>query len=160
MKRLFALVLTLFIWFSIVPAASAENASLVPCSESPAFQERMKSSPDSYYFNKPFEAYAQHELCGEDGLPHLVLDRLDRAGDVLLPIGIFLYVAGLIGWTGRSYLRATKKGPSPEQKEIFIDLPLALQSVLKGLTWPALAVQELLSGELTAKEGDIPVSPR
>jgi photosystem I subunit 3 len=160
MQRLFALVLTLFIWFSIVPTASAANTALVPCSESPAFQERMKNSPNNYYFNKPFEAYAQHELCGPDGLPHLVLDRLDRATDVLVPISLFLYIAGFIGWSGRSYLRESRKGASPEQKEIFIDLPLAIQSMLKGLAWPLAAVQELISGDLTAKDDEIPISPR
>lgn len=160
MQRLFPLVLTVFIWLSIIPAASAANTNLVPCNESPAFQERMRSAPDTYFFDKPFEAYAQNEFCGPDGLPHLVLDRLDRATDVLVPIGIFLYVAGFIGWSGRAYLQATKKDAAPELKEIFIDLPLAIQSLLKGLTWPALAVQELISGTLTAKDEEIPISPR
>ncbi|MGB5963252.1 MAG: Photosystem I reaction center subunit III [Coleofasciculaceae cyanobacterium] len=160
MKQLFALVLTVLIWFSIVPVAAAENTSLVPCKDSPAFLARMKQAPDGYYFDKPYEAYSEYLLCGEEGLPHLTLDRLSLAVDVAIPFSIFLYVAGFIGWSGRSYLIAARKDKSPEQKEIFIDMPMAIQSITKGLLWPLLAVQELLTGQLTVKEEEIPISPR
>jgi photosystem I subunit III len=160
MKQLFALVLTLLIWFSIIPTAAAENTSLVPCKDSPAFLARMKKAPDGYYFDKPYEAYSKYLLCGDEGLPHLTLDRLSLAVDVAIPFSIFLYVAGFIGWSGRSYLIAARKETSPEMKEIFIDLPLAIQSVIKSLLWPLLALQELLSGQLTVKEEEIPISPR
>ena len=159
-RLLFTLAIALVIWCSVTPTASAANNTLVPCSKSPAFQARMKNAPDTYYFNKPFKAYAKYELCGTDGLPHLPLDRLDRATDVLVPIGLFLYVAGFIGWSGRSYLRATKSASDPEMKEIFIDLPLALQSITKAVLWPLLALQEFLSGDLTARDEEIPISPR
>jgi len=159
-QLLFALAIAFVIWGSTIPTASAANNTLVPCSKSPAFQARMKNAPDTYYFNQPFKAYAKYELCGPDGLPHLPLDRLDRATDVLAPIGLFLYVAGFIGWSGRSYLRATKSASDPEMKEIFIDLPLALQSIAKAVLWPLLALQEFLSGDLTARDEEIPISPR
>ncbi|MGL4617647.1 Photosystem I reaction center subunit III [Chroococcidiopsis sp.] len=159
-RLLFTLAIAFVIWGSTIPTASAANSTLVPCSKSPAFQARMKNAPDTYYFNKPFKAYAKYELCGTDGLPHLPLDRLDRATDVLVPIGLFLYVAGFIGWSGRSYLRATKSASDPEMKEIFIDLPLALQSISKAVLWPVLALQEFLSGDLTARDEEIPISPR
>ncbi|MGH2413586.1 MAG: Photosystem I reaction center subunit III, partial [Microcystaceae cyanobacterium] len=97
--------------------------------------------------------------CGEEGLPHLPLS-LNRAVDIAIAYGIFFYIAGFIGWSGRSYLQAANKSKTPEMMEIFIDIPLAIQSVVKGLLWPVLALQELLSGQLTADDKEIPISPR
>jgi photosystem I subunit 3 len=148
------------IWFSIIPAALAMNTTLVPCKESPVFMERMKNSPDTYYFDKPFRAYSSELLCGEDGLPHLPLDRPSRAIDIAIPFAIFFYFAGFVGWSGRAYLISSKKSANPEQLEIFIDLPLAIQSLVQGLLWPLLAIKEFLSGELTVADDQIPVSPR
>lgn len=159
MKRLLALVLILAIWFTLVPAAWAQTSHLVPCKDSPAYQERMKKAPDNYYFNKPGKAYAEYLLCGEDGLPHLALS-FDRAGDIAIAFGIFFYFAGFVGWSGRSYLQVSNQSKNPEQMEIFIDIPLAIQSFAKGLLWPVLAFQELVTGQLTAKDSEIPVSPR
>jgi photosystem I subunit 3 len=45
-------------------------------------------------------------------------------------------------------------------KEVIIDVPRALPIMLSGFTWPLAAIKEFLSGELTAKEEEIPVSPR
>ncbi|MDZ7959207.1 MAG: Photosystem I reaction center subunit III [Aulosira sp. DedQUE10] len=159
MKRIFALILVIFLWLNVVPTALAENTILVPCAESPAFIERVQNAPDSYYTTKPLKAYSQL-LCGEDGLPHLVLDRLSLAIDVLIPITIFLYIAGWIGWTGRSYLRAIQKLGSQEEKEIFIDLPLFIKSMALAFVWPASALQEFQSGDLVAKDEEIPISIR
>jgi photosystem I subunit III len=39
-------------------------------------------------------------------------------------------------------------------------LNLALPLMATGFAWPAAALKELLSGELTAKDSEIPVSPR
>jgi photosystem I subunit III len=158
--RLLMLMFILMIAFSTVPAALAANTALVPCQESTAFQARQKSAPDNYYYTRPFELYSSELLCGDDGLPHLPLDRLDRAVDVFIPIALFLYVAGFIGWSGRAYLQVANESESPAEKEIFIDLPLAIQSLFKGLLWPLLSLQELLSGKLTAKDSEISVSPR
>lgn len=160
MKRLFfALLLASFLWMNFVPVAIAENTTLVPCKESPAFVERMENAADSYYTTKPLQAYSQL-LCGEDGLPHLVLDRLNLAFDVMLPITMFLYIAGWIGWSGRSYLIAIRKEGAGEEKELFIDIALFISCMLKALMWPMLAIKELLSGELVAKDDEIPISIR
>lgn len=160
MKRIFfALLLTSFFWINFIPTALAENTTLVPCKDSPAFIERMQNAPDSYYTTKPFQAYSQL-LCGEDGLPHLVLDRLNLAFDVMAPITMFLYIAGWIGWSGRSYLIAIRKEGAGEEKELFIDVALFVSCMLKALMWPLLAVKELLSGELVAKDDEIPISIR
>jgi len=164
MRRLFALVLVLCLWIGFTPIASADVAGLVPCKDSPAFQKRAatarNTTADPTSGQQRFERYSQ-ALCGEDGLPHLVVDgRLDRAGDFLIPSALFLYIAGWIGWVGRSYLIAARKSGEATEKEIVIDVPLAITCMLPGVLWPLLAVKELLSGELTAADGDITVSPR
>ena len=82
------------------------------------------------------------------------------ADDFLIPSLLFLYIAGWIGWVGRAYLIAIRKEANPEMKEVIIDVPLALKFMLTGFTWPLAAIKEFLSGELTAKEEEIPVSPR
>ncbi|MEH2184104.1 Photosystem I reaction center subunit III [Nostoc sp.] len=159
MKRVFALILGIFLWLNIAPTALAENTILVPCAESSTFVERVQNAADSYYTTKPLKAYSRL-LCGEDGLPHLVLDRFSLALDVLIPIVIFLYIAGWIGWTGRSYLRAIQKLGSQEEKEIFIDVPLFVKCMILAFLWPASAVQEFLSGDLVNKDEEIPISIR
>lgn len=165
MRRLLALIFAICIWLNFAPAASAGDVSgLVPCSESPAFQARAANARTTNYDpqsgEKRFERYAQ-ALCGPEGLPHLIVDgRLDRAGDFLIPSILFLYIAGWIGWVGRAYLQSIKKEANPEYKEIQIDVPRALALMLSGFTWPLAAVKELLTGELIAKEEEIPISPR
>ena len=133
MKRLyFALILASYLWMNFVPVALAENTTLIPCKDSPAFIERMQNAPESYYTTKPFQAYSRL-LCGEDGLPHLVLDRLNLAFDVVVPIAMFLFIA---------------------------DLALFVSCMVKALMWPMLAIKEFLSGELVAKDDEIPISIR
>lgn len=164
MRRLFALVLVLCLWIGFTPIASADVAGLVPCKDSPAFQKRAaaarNTTADPTSGQQRFERYSQ-ALCGEEGLPHLIVDgRLDRAGDFLIPSVLFLYITGWIGWVGRAYLIAARKSGDATEKEIVIDVPLAIKCMLPGVLWPLLAVKELLSGELTAADSDITVSPR
>ena len=166
MRRLFALVLVFGVWLTFVPPAQAQQVNLVRCSDSPAFIQRAKAARDTtsdpQSGEKRFERYAQ-AMCGPEGLPHLIVDgRLDRVGDFTIPGILFLYIAGWIGWVGRSYLQAIKKkyASETEIKEVVIDVPLALPLALSGFTWPLAAVKELLSGELTAKDEEIPISPR
>jgi photosystem I subunit III len=146
----------------LIPAnpVLAASVHLTPCRDSAAFQQRKSIAPEGYYYTRPFESYSSELLCGEDGLPHLPLDRLDRAVDVFIPIALFLYIAGFIGWSGRKYLQAANRAQKPEELEIFIDLKLAIAAFSQGLLWPLLALKELLSGELTAKAEEISVSPR
>jgi photosystem I subunit 3 len=163
LKVLWILIAPVFVitfWLGTLSPAYAVNNTLVPCQESPAFQQRMKNAPNTYYFDKPFEVYSTELLCGEDGLPHLPLDRPARAVDVAIPFGIFFYVAGFIGWSGRAYLQSANKAKNPEELEIFINIPLALRSFAQGLLWPVLAIKEFVSGELIAKDNEISVSPR
>jgi photosystem I subunit 3 len=165
MRRLFALILAICLWFNFAPSAKALGADLVRCGESPAFQARIESArnttSDPESGRKRLERYSQ-AYCGPEGLPHLLVDgRLDRAGDFLIPSILFLYIAGWIGWVGRAYLQTIKKeGGDVELKEVIIEVPKALPIMLSGFTWPVAALQELLSGQLTAKDEEIPISPR
>ena len=100
-------------------------------------------------------------LCGSEGLPHLIADgRWNHAGDFMLPGLLFIYITGWIGWVGRSYLQAIAATSKPTEKEIIIDIPLAIKFSLSGFTWPLAAIQELTSGRLLASNDDITVSPR
>jgi photosystem I subunit III len=161
MRRLFALILAVALWVGFVPTAPAHAYNLTPCSESAAFAQRAAASKSATAAQR-FDFYAKSGLlCGDDGLPHLIPDgSLPHAGEFLIPSILFLYIAGWIGWVGRSYLQATKKSSSPEQNEIIIDVPLAVKSALTGFAWPLAAIKELTTGELTAKDAEIPVSPR
>jgi photosystem I subunit 3 len=161
MRRLFALILVLSLWFGFAPAQPAHAYNLKPCSESAEFAQRAKSSI-SPTAPQRYEAYAKAGLlCGEDGLPHLIWDgSLAHAGESLIPSVLFLYIAGWIGWVGRMYLQTIKKGSNPEEKEIIIDVPLAVRCSLTGFAWPLMALKEFTTGELTAKDNEIPIAPR
>ncbi len=163
MKRLFALILAFTLWFNFAPAAKADSLShLTPCSESAAFNARVfrntTADPNSGQNRK--ERYSE-ALCGPEGLPHLIVDgRFSHVGDFTIPGVLFLYITGWIGWVGRSYLIDIKKGKNPEMKEVVIDVPLAVSKMLMGFAWPAAALGEFVSGNLTAKDSEITVSPR
>ncbi len=163
MRRLFALVLATFLWFSVAPTLSASAAPsetfLVPCKESPAFQQRMQASQSATAARRA-EAYGDLR-CGSEGLPHLIVDPdYAHLGEFVIPSLLFLLIAGWIGWAGRSYIQAVKKTSNPEQKEIIIDVPLAIKCAISGAFWPLAALKELTTGELTAKDDEIPVSVR
>jgi photosystem I subunit 3 len=164
MRRLLALIFAVTLWFGCATAASADVSTLVPCKDSPAFQQRAKDARDTVGDPRSgenrFERYSDL-LCGPSGLPHLVADgSLSHLDEFTIPGLIFLYIAGWIGWVGRTYLQSVQKEPNPEMREIMIDVPRALPIMLSGFLWPLAAIRELLSGELTAKEEEIPVSPR
>ena len=192
MKRLFALILFISLWFGVsfatTPVAYAADLSfdlLTPCATSSAFQDRLKTEVDGYkvrlanfnagsssaeYLNGKvaqtearFAKYADTGLlCGEDGLPHLITDgRWSHAGEFIIPSLIFLYIAGWIGWVGRAYIIAIRKNPATAfQKEILIDVPLAIKFMLTGFAWPLAALKEFGTGELVAPEHKVTVSPR
>ncbi|MEM6424801.1 MAG: Photosystem I reaction center subunit III [Cyanobacteria bacterium P01_H01_bin.119] len=166
MRQLFALALVVCLWLGCAPSAMAsiagDNVSgLTPCGENPAFQQRAANARNAAAEAR-FEFYGSTSLlCGEDGLPHLVVDGdLAHAGEFLIPGILFLYIAGFIGWSGRSYIIATRDDKKPEEKEIIIDVPLALRCVLAGLAWPVGAFRQFVNGEMFAKDNEITVSPR
>ena len=160
MKQLLASASVVGAWLSLAPAAlAASYSTLTPCGENAAFQARAQAATELSDI-KRFENYAQL-LCGDDGLPHLIVDgNLAHAAEFLIPGVMFLYVAGWIGWVGRKYLQAIKAEGNPEEKEIVIDVPLALKCSLSGFAWPLEAFKQITTGEMFASEAEIPVSPR
>jgi photosystem I subunit 3 len=109
-----------------------------------------------------FAKYAdQGLLCGTDGLPHLIADgRLNHAGELLLPGLGFLYIAGWIGWAGRSYLQFAREAEKPNEAEIIIDVPVALSMMSVGFLWPLESFNELISNKLLVEAEEVTVSPR
>ena len=159
MKKLLPLILAIVLWFTAAPAASADGI-LVKCKDSAAYQEKVASYPNNYYFNEPDRAYGEYLTCGEaDGLPHLVIN-LKNSVDIAIAFSLFFYITGFIGWSGRTYLITISQQKSQEQSEIFISFSEAIPAMSKGLLWPMLAAKELLSGKLTADKNEIYVSPR
>ena len=156
----------------VVGPASADISGLTPCKDSKQFAKREKQSlkklesslklyaPDSApalaiqatmeKTKKRFDNYGkQGLLCGSDGLPHLIVSGDQRHwGEFITPGILFLYIAGWIGWVGRSYLIAIRDEKKPTQKEIIIDVPLATGIIFKGFSWPIAAYREFLNGEL------------
>ncbi|NEO04077.1 MAG: Photosystem I reaction center subunit III [Moorea sp. SIO1F2] len=164
MRRLLALIFAVCVWFCAISPASASLDHLTPCSESAAFQARkaefLNTTANPNSGANRFERYSQ-ALCGDEGYPHLIVDgRFSHMGDFLIPSLLFLYITGWIGWAGRSYLQAIQKGKNPEDKEVIIDVPLAVSKMLMAASWPLLAFKEITTGEMFAKDDEIPVSPR
>ncbi|CAL8412482.1 unnamed protein product [Dictyota dichotoma] len=179
-KSLFIFLITI-----IIPVnAFADVAGLVKCSESAAFTKRLDGSVKKlegrlkkYEPNSPpslaltqqiertknrFDRYSKSELlCGKDGLPHLITDgRFDHAAEFVLPGILFLYISGWIGWVGRAYLNKVSTTANPMEKEIIIDVPMALKIMSSGFIWPVSAWQEFKSGDFLASSSEITVSPR
>ena len=185
MKKIVHMACILVLLFYIYPAKSMANVSgLVLCKDSTAFNKRLKNSVNklevrlSKYdpgtppalalqtqINKTkirFDKYGKSGiLCGQDGLPHLIADgRWNHAGEFMFPGLLFIYITGWIGWVGRGYLQAVSKMNKPTEKEIIIDVPLALKFSVSGFIWPLAAIKEFTSGQLLASNEDITVSPR
>nr|YP_009396308.1 photosystem I reaction center subunit III [Polysiphonia scopulorum]ARW65494.1 photosystem I reaction center subunit III [Polysiphonia scopulorum] len=184
MKKIVISLLFVVVFIFGSQASYAEVSGLVPCKESPAFNKRLTSSikrlesrlskyepntPPALAINEQiqqtqnrFNKYSKAGiLCGTEGLPHLIADgRWNHAGDFMLPGLLFIYITGWIGWVGRGYLQAVSASSKPTEKEIIIDVPLAMKFSLSGFTWPLAALQEFTSGKLLASDDDITVSPR
>ena len=164
--------------------AKAEIAGLTDCGQSEAFQKRLAKTVKKLegrlkkydeasaprlaiqqqieQTKKRFERYSSSNiLCGNDGLPHLITDgRWSHAAEFILPSILFLYITGWIGWVGRKYLQLVSKTSNPTEKEIIIDVPLAISIMTSGFLWPFAAWQEFLSGDLIASDETITTSPK
>lgn len=162
----------------------ADVAGLIPCNQSPVFTKRLEASVrkletrvKKYEADSPpalaleqqiertkqrFERYGNSGLlCGKDGLPHLITDgRWDHSLEFVVPGLLFLYITGWIGWVGRKYIGTISQGVNPTEKEIIIDVPLAIKIMSSGFLWPISAWQEYTSGKLLADVSEITVSPR
>nr|QCI06181.1 photosystem I reaction center subunit III [Dicranema revolutum] len=185
MKQIITILsITLMCMLSTPDNIYAEVAGLTPCKESTVFTKRLTNSikklenrlqkydpstPPALALQQQisktkarFEKYSQSGvLCGTDGLPHLITDgRWNHAGEFMFPGLVFIYITGWIGWVGRGYLQAISKTDKPTQKEIIVDIPLAIKFSVSGFTWPLAAIQEFTSGKLLADNNEIPISPR
>ncbi|XP_027088421.1 photosystem I reaction center subunit III, chloroplastic [Coffea eugenioides] len=167
-----ALALSSILLSAPVMPASADIAGLTPCKESKQFAKREKQeikklesslklyAPDSApalaikatieKTKRRFDNYGkQGLLCGSDGLPHLIVSGDQRHwGEFITPGILFLYIAGWIGWVGRSYLIAIRDEKKPTEKEIIIDVPLASRLVWRGFIWPVAAYRAFVTGDL------------
>lgn len=184
MKKFVFILLACLLLFSVSNSSLADVAGLTPCKDSAAFNKRLNntvkklevrlskyepSTPPALAIEKQinktkarFYKYSKSGiLCGSDGLPHLIADgRWNHAGEFMLPGLLFIYITGWIGWVGRGYLQAISSFSKPNEKEIVIDIPLAVKFSLSGFIWPLAALQEFTSGKLLASSEDITVSPR
>lgn len=185
MKKIFAIFSLGFLFTTLSPKlVSADIAGLIPCAESSNYAKKLNSSINKLENrlkkyeagSKPslmlekqiektkqrFDRYAKSGLlCGNDGLPHLITDgRWNHATEFIIPSIMFIYISGWIGWVGRNYLRRISTESNAAQKEIIIDVPIALSIVTSGYCWPLSAWQEFTTGNLLAKSEDITVSPR
>jgi len=165
--------------------AFADVAGLTPCKDSKAFAKREKAELKG--LNRRLKQYEEGSapylaikatmdrttqrfknygdyglLCGADGLPHLIVSGdLNHLGEFTIPGLGFLYVAGWIGNAGRTYLNWNKATNSkPNDKEIIIDVPVALGIMFRNAAWPLQAFNELKNGDLLEKKENITVSPR
>jgi len=86
-----------------------------------------------------------NRYCGlKDGYPRTVVTgETDVRGSAVWPAAVFLYAAGWIGWSGRTYLMRTNS----IEKELRIDVPLALTCMASGFSWPVQATQSITSGD-------------
>lgn len=179
-------LLPLFVAMAISspPIVFADVAGLIPCNESAIFTKRLDASVrklegrvKKYEAGSPpalaleqqiertkqrFTRYSNSSLlCGKDGLPHLITDgRWSHSIEFVIPGLMFIYISGWIGWVGRKYIRTVSEVSNATEKEIIIDVPLALRIMSTGFIWPVSAWQEYVSGTLLADVSEITVSPR
>lgn len=164
--------------------AAPKVGTLVDCADSPAFKKRLDASvkkletrlkkyePESppalaleqqiSLTKSRFDRYAKSDLlCGKDGLPHLVVDGdWNHLTEFVLPGVLFLYITGWIGWSGRKYIQTVSQTKNPTEKEIIVDVPLALQIMISAYGWPVYSWQEFLKGKFVASKSEVTVSPR
>jgi photosystem I subunit 3 len=162
----------------------ADVSGLTTCKDSAVFNRRLEESTkklqvrmEKYLEGTPtrlalenqiyntqlrFEKYSkQGLLCGSDGLPHLIVDgRFNHAGEFIEPGILFLYIAGYIGWTGRSYLQFAKQSEKSSENEIIINVPVAIGIMSASFLWPIAAWKELVSGDLIVPANEVTISPR
>jgi photosystem I subunit 3 len=184
-KRIFISVCIIFMMVFNSPNTSfASVGTLVDCDKSPAFTKRLNASVKKLegrlakyeagtppalaleqQINQTKNRFARYSesglLCGTDGFPHLVTDGdLTHAPEFIIPGLMFLYTAGWIGWSGRKYLQTVATTKNPTEKEIIVDVPVALNIMFSGYLWPMMAWGEFISGNFVAEPEDITVSPR
>ena len=176
--RLLGILLSVLIFVGFAPTANAakgavlnkdrpstefSTAALTPCSENARFQARASEAQTPKDIAR-FERYSK-ATCGDDGLPHLLIGPpiepfgalLNRGheGDLLIPGVMFIYIAGIIGWSGREYLKYAKTQKNSAEYEIIIDTNVAWQCIKKGAAWPLHANREGKNGALREADDNV-----
>ena len=138
-------------------------SALTTCSENPRFQQRASAATTPKDI-KRFERYGKAS-CGDDGLPHLIIGApiepwgawINRGheGDLLIPGVMFIYITGIIGWSGREYVRSVRGQKKAAEYEIIIDTSLAWQCIKRGAAWPLHANREGKNGELRERDNNV-----
>jgi photosystem I subunit 3 len=177
-------IITISLFFFTNTQANADFNNLVPCKSSPAFEKRLKSevkklenrlklyTPESkeakFLIHEieatkvRFERYGNSNLlCGKEGLPRIIATgQWDHANEFVIPGILFLYITGWIGWVGRKYVQYASTTENPFEKEIILNVPIALSISTSGFLWPVEAWNEFKDGKLIASAEDVTVSPR
>ena len=84
--------------------------------------------------------------------------KWDSVWELTIPALMFIYIAGCIGWAGRTYLIKVRDRKDAAMAEIILDVRLAIRCILTSAIWPVEAHFEARSGNLT--ESNVTVSPR
>ena len=84
--------------------------------------------------------------------------KWDSVWELTIPAMMFIYIAGCIGWAGRTYLIKVRDRKDAAMAEIILDVRLAIRCILTSAIWPLEAHFEARSGKLL--EPNVTVSPR
>ena len=84
--------------------------------------------------------------------------KWDSVWELTIPALMFIYIAGCIGWAGRTYLIKVRDRKDAAMAEIILDVRLAIRCILTSAIWPLEAYFEARSGELL--EPNVTISPR
>ena len=84
--------------------------------------------------------------------------KWDSVWELTIPALMFLYIAGCIGWAGRTYLIKVRDRKDAAMAEIILDVRLAIRCILTSAIWPVEAHFEARNGKLL--ESNVTVSPR
>ena len=84
--------------------------------------------------------------------------KWDSVWELTIPALMFIYIAGCIGWAGRTYLIKVRDRKDAAMAEIILDIRLAIRCILTSAIWPLEAHFEARSGELL--EPNVTISPR
>ena len=84
--------------------------------------------------------------------------KWDSVWELTIPALMFIYIAGCIGWAGRTYLIKVRDRKDAAMAEIILDVRLAIRCILTSAIWPLEAHFEARSGELL--EPNVTISPR
>ena len=84
--------------------------------------------------------------------------KWDSVWELTIPALMFIYIAGCIGWAGRTYLIKVRDRKDAAMAEIILDVKLAIRCILTSAIWPIEAHFEARNGKLL--EPNVTVSPR